>query len=154
LHPFLDHYQTQLGEDACDPSGTTGDWHAASGNSAGWQQWSVDLSAWAGGTVEVSIAYASDWATQNLGAFVDDVTLPDGTTTSFEGDMGGWTPGGPPAGSGPNANNWVRTTAAGFPVGASITTPHSILMGFGFEGIETAEARAVVMGRVMDHLLP
>ena len=37
-----------------------------------------------GETVEISIAYVSDWATQSLGVFVDDVTLPDGTTTSFE----------------------------------------------------------------------
>jgi hypothetical protein len=45
------------------------------------------------------------------------------------------------------------TTAAGFPVGASITTPASILMGFGFEGISTPEERNAVMGRVLDHLL-
>ena len=38
----------------------TGAWNAASGNSAGWQQWSVNLSAYAGTTVELSIAYASD----------------------------------------------------------------------------------------------
>ena len=153
LHPHLDHYQTQVGEDACAPTGTTGHWHAASGNSGGWQEWSVDLSKWAGETVEVSIAYASDWAVQNLGAFVDDITLPNGTVTDFETGMGGWTIAGPPDGSGPNANNWERTNAAGFPVGASITTPDSLLMGFGFEGIATAEERAAVMGRAMEHLL-
>jgi hypothetical protein len=103
--------------------------------------------------VEVSIAYASDWATQNLGAFVDDVTLPDGTTTSFETDLGGWQITGPPEGSGPNANNWIRTDAAGFPVGASITTPNSLLLGFGLEGVSGADDRAAVMGRALDHLL-
>ena len=41
----------------CSPTGTTGTWNAASGNSAGWQQWDVDLTAFAGKTVEVSIAY-------------------------------------------------------------------------------------------------
>jgi hypothetical protein len=66
--------------------------------------------------VEISISYISDWATQNLGVFVDDITLPSGETTSFEGgDTGGWTATGPPEGSGPNANNWVFTDAAGFP---------------------------------------
>ena len=104
-------------------------------------------------TVEVSIAYANDWATQNLGVFVDDVTLPDGTSTSFEDDLGGWEITGPPEGSGPNANNWTRTTSEGFPVGASITTPSSIFMGFGFEGISTQAERDAVMGRALEHLL-
>jgi hypothetical protein len=158
LHPHLDHYQT-LSEDAegdpvCSPTGSTGEWNAASGNSGGWQEWSIDLSAWAGENVEVSIAYASDWAVQNLGVFIDDVTLPDGTSTSFEDGLGGWTVTGPPEGSGPNANNWIVTDASGFPVGASITTPNSILMGFGFEGISTQEKRDAVMGRVLEQLLP
>ena len=76
--------------------------------------------AYAGKQVEVSIAYASDWSVQGLGAFVDDTTVSTGATTSFEDDLGGWTVTGPPAGSGPNSNNWTRTTAAGFPEGAAI----------------------------------
>jgi hypothetical protein len=153
LHPHLDHYQTHLPDGTCTPTGTTGEWHAATGNSNGWQQWSIDLSAYAGQTVEISIAYASDWATQNLGVFLDDVTLPDGTGTSFEDDLGGWAVSGPPEGSGANANDWTRTDAGGFPVGASITTPDSLLFGFGFEGISTAAERNAVMGRVLAHLL-
>jgi hypothetical protein len=85
--------------------------------------------------------------------FVDDVTLPDGTSTSFEDDLGGWDITGPPEGSAPNANNWTRTTSEGFPVGASITTPSSIFMGFGFEGISTQAERDEVMGRALNHLL-
>ena len=93
LHPQLAHYQTWNAEEdppTCSPTGTTGEWNAASGNSGGWQQWSVDLSEWSGETVEVSIAYASDWATQGLGVFIDDVVLPDGTSTSFETGLDGW----------------------------------------------------------------
>ena len=154
LHPQLAHYQTWDGTSTCTNTGTTGAWNAASGNSGGWQQWSIDLSAYAGSSVEVSIAYASDWATQGLGVFVDDVTLPDGTSTSFEGtDTGGWTITGPPTGSAPNANNWEITDAAGFPVGNAIATPHSLLFGFGFEGISTPAERNQVMGRILDHLL-
>jgi hypothetical protein len=153
LHPHLDHYQTLNADGTCSPTGTTGEWHAASGNSGGWQEWSIDLSQWSGQTVEVSIAYASDWAIQNLGAFIDDVTLPDGTTTSFETGLDGWTVTGPPEGSGPNANDWIVTDAAGFPVGASITTEDSILMGFGFEGISRRETQTAVMDRVVDYLL-
>ena len=46
-----------------------------------------------------------------------------------------------------------RTTAAGFPEGAAITTPDSIYFGFGFEGIATPAARNAVMGRAMGYLL-
>jgi Zinc carboxypeptidase len=154
LHPQLDFYQTLNADGTCSPTGTGGgEWHAASGNSGGWQEWTVDLSEWSGETVEISIAYASDWAIQNLGVFVDDVTLPDGTSTSFETDLSGWQVSGAPEGSATNANDWIRTDAAGFPVGASITTPNSLLMGFGIEGITGADARAEVIGRAMDHLL-
>jgi hypothetical protein len=153
LHPFLDHYQTQEGNDACAPTGTSGAWHAASGNSGGWQQWEIDLGDYAGETIEVSIAYASDWATQGLGVFLDDITLPDGSTTSFESGLEGWTVSGPPPGSGANGTDFEVTTAGGFPVGASITTPNSLLMGYGFEGIDTAANRNAVMGRMLEHLL-
>ena len=63
-NPFLRHYITR--------TGTTGDgfdvhadrhvgaWNAATGNSAGFQDWEVDLSAFAGKQVEVSITYATD----------------------------------------------------------------------------------------------
>jgi hypothetical protein len=152
LHPQLDHYQTFDGTSACTATGTTGVWNAASGNSAGWEQWRIDLDAYAGSTVEISIAYVSDWAVQNLGVFVDDVTLPDGTSTSFETALDGWTPG-QPASSGTNANNWIRTDASGFPVGATISTPDSLLYGFGFEGIATPAERNAVMGRALGHLL-
>jgi hypothetical protein len=153
LHPHLDSYQTQNADGTCSPTGTTGEWHAASGNSAGWQEWSINLDQFAAQTVQISIAYITDWATQNLGVFIDDVTLPDGTSTSFEGSLDGWEATGPPEGSAPNANNWTLTDATGFPVGASITTPSSLMMGFGFEGIATQERRNTVMGRALGHLL-
>ncbi len=75
LHPHLAHYQTWDGGENCTATGTTGAWNAASGNSGGWQQWSINLDDYAGETVEISIAYASDWSTQNLGVFVDDIRM-------------------------------------------------------------------------------
>jgi hypothetical protein len=153
LHPQLAHYQTWDGQSTCTATGTTGAWNAASGNSAGWQQWSIDLSAYAGQSVEISIAYASDWATQGTGVFIDDIALPDGTSTSFETGLDGWAITGPPPGSGPNANNFIRTDASSFPVGNAIATPHSLLLGFGLEGVSTAAERNAVMGRALDHLL-
>ena len=39
---------------------------------------SIDLDQYAGKTVEISIAYISDWGTQNLGVFLDDFAWPGG----------------------------------------------------------------------------
>ena len=139
----------------CSPTGTTGEWNAATGNSGGWQEWSIDLSGFSGSTVQVAISYVSDWGSQNLGVFVDDITLPDGSSsTSFEdGDTGGWAVTGAPAGSAANTNDWTITDSSGFPVGATITTPNSLLAGFGFEAISTQPERYAMMARVLDHLL-
>jgi hypothetical protein len=159
LHPHLEHYQTLVpGSDTVPPSctatGTTGEWHASSGPSGGWQQWSVDLGDYAGGQVEVSLAYVSDWATQGLGVFLDDIEVSTGEgTTDFEGDLAGWEITGPAEGSAPNPNNYMHTSATGFPEAAVVATDDTLLMGFGLEGISDASTREEVMGRAVDHLL-
>ena len=154
LHPFIDHYQTLNADSTCSPTGTTGAWNASTGNSGGWQQWNVDFAGYAGQQIEVSIAYVSDWATQGLGTFVDDITVSTGEgTTSFETGMDGWAITGPPAGSSPNPNNFVRTTAGGFPEAAVVATADTLYMGFGFEGITGTATRNDVMGRAMQYLL-
>ena len=59
--------------------------------------------------------------------FVDDVTLPDGSTTSFEGgDTGGWAVAGPPPEAGQTRDRFVSPPGAGFPEGAAITTEDTI----------------------------
>jgi hypothetical protein len=152
LHPFLEHYQNPA---SCEPTGTSGQWHAATGNSNGWQEWSVDLSQYAGQQVEVSIAYASDWGTQGLGAFVDDATVVvDGveqSTTSFETDLGGWTVSGAPPGSEPNNNDWQRDQLA-FEEGAVVVTDDTVFAGFGAEGLAPAQ-RDDFVARSLHHLL-
>ncbi|SEF18511.1 M14 family metallopeptidase [Jiangella alba] len=154
LHPRLEHYQTVVDGTTCLPTGTTGAWNAASGNSGGWQEWSIDLTPYAGGDVDLSISYASDWAVQGLGVFVDDITVSTGDgDTSFETDLGGWEVPGPPEGSAPNANDFLRTTAGGFPEAAVTATPGTLYAGFGLEGIEDAAERAAVMERALKHLL-
>ena len=104
---------------ACDPSGTTGTWWAASGSSHGWERWVIDLSAWAGQSVEVALAVASDFTIREHGVFVDDVVVSTGPgTTSFEADgdeLDGWTVTGAPEGSVGNANDWI--------VGTEVDTP-------------------------------
>jgi Peptidase family M1 domain/Peptidase M1 N-terminal domain/Immune inhibitor A peptidase M6 len=119
LHPFLSHYQTDDGVGGCTPAGTSGNWWAATGASDGYEQWSFDLSAYAGTNIEVSISYASDDVVQRAGLFVDDVVVSTGEgTTSFENDgdtFDGWAVPGAPEGSEPNGNDWIAGTPADGP---------------------------------------
>jgi hypothetical protein len=117
FHPFLAHYQTVIDTPdgpACTPTGSSGVWWAATGTSVGYEQWLVDLSAFAGSDVEVSISYASDEVVQWPGVFVDDVVVSTGEgSTSFENDgdaLDGWSPLGAPEGSQANANDWIAGT--------------------------------------------
>ena len=151
LHPQLDRYQ---GAD-CMPVGTTGEWHAATGSSNGWQPWSIDLKDYAGQQVELSIAYASDFSVQGLGVFLDDLTVTAGgvpVSTSFEDDLGGWTVSGAPAGSAPNSNDWIRTQRA-FDEGSAVTTEDTVFLGFGAEGLATQDQRTDVIRLSLKHLL-
>ena len=149
LHPFLERYQ---GAD-CSGTGTTGEWHASDGRSSGWEQWSVDLSDYAGEQVEVSISYASDWAVQGLGSFVDQVEVPtEPGSESFEAGLGAWSVPGPPAGSDPNPNDWERTESVGFEEGAATATANSLYFGFGLEGVTGADSRAAIMDKSLDYL--
>jgi Zinc carboxypeptidase/Immune inhibitor A peptidase M6 len=152
IHPFLNHYQGAT----CSPTGTTGAWNAATGSSGGWQEWSVDLSAYAGKQVEVSISYVSDWAVQGLGVFLDDArVIVGGATvaeTSFEtDDLGGWTVAGPPPGSQPASSDWARSQKA-FEEGAVVATADTVYTGFGLEGLAPA-ARDDLVARSMRHLM-
>ena len=146
LHPWLEQYQ---GAD-CAGAG----WNAASGRSAGWEEWRIDLTPYAGKEIQVSISYASDWAVQGLGAFVDLISVPGGDgSTSFETGLDGWTVPGPPPGSAANPNDWERTGSVGFEEGAVVATADTLFFGFGFEGIADAPSRNAVMGRSIDYLL-
>ena len=107
VHPQLAHYWTVNPadeEDGCDPTGTTGEWNAFTGSSGGWTDWTVDLSAYAGRTVELRIATITDWGTLGLGAWVDDWRLSDGATEiefeDFEAPLdASWLIGPPPEGT-------------------------------------------------------
>jgi hypothetical protein len=163
LHPFLTHYQTfDPATGTCSPTGTTGEWNAANGGSSGWQQFQVDLSAYAGSQVEISITSVSDWGFQQFpGVFVDDIVVSTGEgSTSFEDDgdpMDGWTVPGAPQDAegieGANRNDWVRRGGLGIKEGAVIGTPDTVYMGFGFEGITGGATRNQIMDRVVDYLL-
>jgi hypothetical protein len=150
IHPFLAHYQGP----GCTATGTTGTWNAATGNSAGWKEFDVDLSAYAGKQVELSISYMSDWGSQGLGVFLDNARIEvNGAVaqqTSFEADLGGWTVAGPPPGSGANSSDWARSQLA-FDSGAGVTTTDSVFLGFGVEGLPETQ-RVDLIRRAMKHL--
>jgi Peptidase family M1 domain/Peptidase M1 N-terminal domain len=107
FHPFLLHYQNPN----CEPVGTTGEWWAATGASDGYEQWTVDLSPYAGSQVEVSLTYATDFSVQDYGVVVDDIVVSTGVgSTSFEDDgdpMDGWAVLGAAEGSPGNINDWI-----------------------------------------------
>jgi murein tripeptide amidase MpaA len=163
LHPFLTHYQTfDEATHTCSNTGTSGSWNAANGGSGGWQQLSFDLSAYATSQVEVSITVLSDWGLQQFpGVFIDDIEVSTGEgSTSFELDgdqMDGWTIPGAPQDvdgiEGANLNDWVARGGFGIKEGAAITTPSSVFLGWGFEGITGATTRSEVMDRIVDYLL-
>jgi hypothetical protein len=161
LHPFLAHYQTNTnksqepGQADCTNTGTTGSWNAATGNSGGFKDWKIDLSAYKGKQVEISITYAQDFAAQGLGVFVDQVQVTkDGQpaeSTSFEDGLGGFEAGPAPEGS-ENDVQWQRSESVGYVVGAGVATPDTLYWGFGFEGITTAAQRNEVMRSAMQYL--
>ena len=104
----------------------------------------------------------SDWGLQQFpGAFIDDIEVSTGEgSTSFEDDANprdGWAIPGAPQDvegvEGANANDWVRRGGFGIKEGAAITTPNSLFLGFGFEGISGSTTRNEVMDRVVDYLL-
>jgi Zinc carboxypeptidase/Immune inhibitor A peptidase M6 len=161
LHNHLRHYQTYnpAGGGSCTPTGTTGAWHAATGNSGGWQDWRVDLSQFAGQQVEVSIVFATDWGTLAVpGALVDDtVVTANGSPvaqTDFETDLGGWSvPGAHPEGPSTNVNDWIQSERIPFEDAAVTQTDDTLYFGFGLEGVNGANTRAEVMQRVLGYLL-
>ena len=76
-----------------DPSGNSYGWgyNGLSGGDGSWIQESVDLSAYAGETIQVRFEYITDAAVHGEGFLLDDVSIPEiGYFADFEEDDGGW----------------------------------------------------------------
>ncbi|MET9429208.1 M14 family zinc carboxypeptidase [Streptomyces sp. NPDC003036] len=153
-HPFLTRYLT-VGADGCTATGTTGAWHAFTGASNGWRQAAVDLTAYAGKKVELSLSYVTDPGTGGMGVFVDDTELVVGSARQdgegFEASLGPWTVTGPPAGSPGNGADWTRSPAL-FHSQAAVATRDTVLLGFGLEHVATAAERKQLLGRALTAL--
>ena len=155
LHPALMRYLTP--GDPCAPTGETGEWHAFSGDSGGWTDVEVDLSAYAGDEVEVAISYVTDPGTGGLGVFLDDTALTvDGDevdANGFEDSLGSWSVPGAPEGSPGNATDWERSSDLFGPPAAVVSTEDTVTFGFGLEAIASPDVRVSVVRRVLEHLL-
>jgi hypothetical protein len=61
------------------------------GESGGWVQETVDLSPYAGQTIQVRFEYITDEAVTQPGLIIDDVSIPEiGFTDDFESEAEGW----------------------------------------------------------------
>jgi hypothetical protein len=82
--------------------------------------------------------------------FVDRTRLVVGGTAvepqGFETDLAPWAVPGAPAGSPPNAGDFVRAQSQ---VGAAITTEDTVLLGFGIEQVPDPAARAALLGGIV-----
>ena len=164
-HPFLAHYQTIINSgNACSSTGTSGAWNAATGNSGGWQEWSLAIPPqFHGHDVEISVSVATDAGSLGLGVWVDQLRVVDAadnpidaTDPSFEAGLDGWTLPGPPGPGGDggrsSATGWERAESAPFVEAPVVTTTDTVYTGFGFEAVTGAADRAAFMRAVLDHL--
>ncbi|NUT36196.1 MAG: M6 family metalloprotease domain-containing protein [Hamadaea sp.] len=95
-----------------DPNGRLHDYgdkkYGLTGATDDWRHDYVDLSAYAGQTIQVRLRYATDAAALHTGWFVDDLSVTGGGATTWSDDAeanNGWTATG---------GTWVDTTGAGW----------------------------------------
>ncbi|WP_372347050.1 M14 family zinc carboxypeptidase [Streptomyces sp. KL116D] len=146
-HPALTRYLTPDGA-ACGNTGTSGAWNSLTGSSDDWKTVTYDLSAYAGRSVEVSLAYVSDPGTGGEGVRADNASVVIGgqatETEGFETSLGVWTVPGPPAGSPPAVKDWARAQDL-FTTYGAVSTPDTVLLGFGLEHVTgTADRNALI----------
>ncbi|MGK9458580.1 M14 family zinc carboxypeptidase [Streptomyces sp. G6] len=150
-HPWLEHYLT-LSDDGCTATGTTGQWNSLTGSSGGWKQVEFDLSAYAGKSVEVSLAYVTDPGSGGRGVLADEASLVVGGTAAqtegFETSLGAWQVGGPPAGSPAVLKDWTRTGTL-FQTYGAVTTDDTVLLGFGLEHLTEPAARTALVRQAL-----
>ncbi|WP_328870554.1 M14 family zinc carboxypeptidase [Streptomyces sp. NBC_00287] len=153
-HPALKRYLTLAGG-TCTPTGTSGSWNSFTGASAGWQDVSFDLSAYAGKTVEVSLGYITDPGSGGRGVLVDNASVVIGgsavDTEGFETSLGAWSVPGPPEGSPVVVKDWARVGQL-FQTYGAVTTDDTVLLGFGLEHVVAPADRAALIGEALTSL--
>ncbi|MFD6447296.1 immune inhibitor A domain-containing protein [Promicromonospora sp. NPDC060204] len=120
-----------------DPNGRMADFgdkrYGLTGTSEGWAHLNVDLSAFAGTTVDVRLRYATDAAFQERGWFSDDFELTSGDTVVWSDDVEttdpGWTA---------EATTFVDTTGAGWQTtsGSSVQAQYYLVEWRNLDGFD------------------
>ena len=154
-HPNLAKYLTVADPCTTPGSATPGLWNSFTESSGGWVPAAFDLSAYAGQQVEVIVSYVTDPFTGGTGVIIDDTRL---TTTAgaqqaegFETGLGAWSVLGAPPDSPGNVVDFERTVGLGG-ITAAVTTPDSVMLGFGLEQLDSADARNAVVNAVLGYL--
>ena len=163
-HPFLAHYQTVAPGDDCDPTGTTGEWNAATGNSGGWQEWSLPIPAAYARRERRDRGDRRDRpGTLGLGTWVDELRVVDAADApintadpSFETRHRRLDAARSPGPAGPagqsDATGWERAQSAPFVEAPIVTTTDTVYTGFAFEAVTGAANRNALMQAVLTHL--
>ena len=146
LHPFLANYM----DANCDPMGATGQWNAITGSSAGWKLLNYDLSDYAGQNIDVYLSYMTDWGTNLNGVFLDDIAISGYPEQGFENNQDNWAASLAPDTA--NTNQWLVTNDLMIPSGSVIRNEDTVYMGFGFEAVDTAANRNLLMSRIINYL--
>ncbi|MFI0236831.1 M14 family zinc carboxypeptidase [Streptomyces sp. NPDC016845] len=150
-HPALTRYLTGSGA-ACQNTGTSGAWNSLTGSSDDWKTVSYDLSAYAGRSVEVSLAYVTDPGSGGEGVRADNAAVVIGGQVTqnedFETSLGVWTVPGPPAGSPPAVEDWALAKDL-FTTYGAISTPDSVLLGFGLEHVTAPADRNALIRKAL-----
>ena len=60
---------------------------------------------------------------------------------------------GPPEGTDGNLNDWIQSERIPFEDAAVTVTDFGMMFGFGLEGVNGTDNRAVLMDRMLGHLL-
>ncbi|MBM7503034.1 immune inhibitor A domain-containing protein [Agromyces aurantiacus] len=107
--------------------------YGLTGDSHGWVHQYVDLSAYAGQTVQVRLRLATDAAYQDRGWFSDDFSLTSGGTTVWSDDVesgaNGWTP---------EVTSFVDSTGPGWRIdtGTSVKAQYYLVEWRNFDGFD------------------
>ncbi|MGA8046335.1 MAG: M14 family zinc carboxypeptidase [Dermatophilaceae bacterium] len=151
-HPQLLSYIT-LG-DPCTTPGSTGEWNAMTGSSDGWIPVSFDLTEYVGEEIELVVSYVTDPFTGGLGVIIDDTALVTTAGPSqqegFETGFGAWSVLGAPDTSPANLSDWERADGLSN-LFSGVTTPDTVMFGFGLEQLATDDQRADAVGRMLEH---
>lgn len=113
-----------------------GRWHAFTGNSGGWIPVSMDLTPFAGHTIDLYFRTWQDGAFTLQMMYVDDISIPEmGFSDDVESGVDGWTADGWSISTGKFANNfgiatldtkWVTTARYPAPATNSAMTLHNV----------------------------